>query len=188
MKVFVACSVLEDEIKKAMQELGLNNNLSYIEAALHVDLKKLENALKATLADMQNKGEKSAVLLGTKCHPNIEEIAADFNAKIINGSNCIELLLGEEEIKRLDQEAKTFYLTGGWLKNWRKIFIEGLKWDAIDARMNFGFYDRLLLLDTGLREFSDEEILEFFEYTQVPVEIYPVTLDHFKEKLWEIAE
>jgi hypothetical protein len=38
------------------------------------------------------------------------------------------MLLGPE-MARLDSEAKTFYITGGWLENWRHIFIDGLKWD-----------------------------------------------------------
>jgi len=40
-----------------------------------------------------------------------------------------------------------------------------------------------LLIDTGLSQVNDEELLEFFEYTQVPVEIYPADLDHLKKEI-----
>lgn len=59
------------------------------------------------------------------------------------------MLLGGQEMAQLDAEDRTFYLIGGWLANWRKIFIEGLKWDKVDARLNFGYHDLILLLDTG---------------------------------------
>ena len=105
----------------------------------------------------------------------------------MNGSNCIEILLGEEKVRELDNECSTFYITDGWLKNWRSIFCEGdYKWDAIDARMNFGRYERILLLDTGLTEFTDEEIIDFYEFTEVPIETYPITLDHLKQEILEL--
>jgi len=42
-----------------------------------------------------------------------------------------------------------------------------------------------LLLDTGVCEFNDEDILGFFEYTQVPIEIVSVDLVVFKEHVAE---
>lgn len=186
-KVFVACSILSEEIHNAIEGLGFDIKVLYIDAALHVDLDKLETAINGKLEEVKNMRGKPAILVGSKCHPDIETIADKYDAKIIASSNCIELLLGNK-MKELDQESKTFYITSGWLKNWRKIFVEGLKWDSIDAKQNFGYYDRILLLDTGLSEISDEDILEFFEYTQVPIEIYPVTLENFKQELLNLSE
>jgi hypothetical protein len=80
------------------------------------------------------------------------------------------------------------YRKGGDLENWRKIFVEGLKWDEIDARQNFGYYDRILLLDTGITPVDDEKILEFFDYTQVPVEILPIDLEHFRREVEKLLE
>ncbi|QDR82844.1 DUF1638 domain-containing protein [Sporomusa termitida] len=71
------------------------------------------------------------------CHPDIENIAADCGSNTLPAKNCIEILLGGR-LKELDAQAKMFYITGGWLENWRKIFIEQLKWDSIDARQNLG--------------------------------------------------
>ena len=58
--------------------------------------------------------------------------------------------------------------------------MEGQGWDEIDARQSFGFYDKILLLDTGIMEINDEDLLEFFEYTQVPIEIETIDLAEFK--------
>ncbi|MBU7007886.1 DUF1638 domain-containing protein [Phosphitispora fastidiosa] len=179
--VFVACSMLKAEIEKVMEELNSENRILFFDAALHVDFDRLEKALVSRLEEA-GKDEKPAVLVGTKCHPEIQDIIARYQAKIVSGINCIELLLGEK-MKDLDAEAKTFYVSYGWLKNWKKIFVEELKWDSVDARINFGYYDRIVYIDTGLQEINDEEVLEFYEYTGVPLEIYPVDLENMKKEI-----
>jgi len=188
-KTFVVCSILAEEVEKAMRELGLSNRLHYIAGALHVNFDKMGHALTESLDELKGAEEQSALIVGTKCHPDIRKIAESYNSGIIHGSNCIEMLLGEEKLQELDNECNTFYITSGWLKNWRSIFCEGgLEWDPVDARINFGRYERILLLATGSAEFADEDILEFFGYTEVPIETYPVTLDHLKKKILEILD
>jgi len=41
------------------------------------------------------------------------------------------------------------------------------------------------MLDTGVSDFNDEDILEFFEYTQVPIEIESIDLAVFKKNVAE---
>jgi len=189
LKTFVVCSILSLEIEKVMKELGLNNSIRYIPAALHTDLEKLKNALTDNLDELKRSGDQGALVIGTKCHPEIRKIAENYGSRIMCGSNCIELLLGEEKMNELDKECNTFYMTSGWLRLWREIFCQSVMgWDPVDARINFGRYERILLLDAGLAEFSDEDIFDFFEFTQVPIETYPITLDHFKKKMLEILE
>lgn len=181
--IFVGCSILEVEIKAIMQELQIDNQIEYIDAALHVDLDLFEKALYDKIRPIADtNAAQLLVLIGTRCHPNLPAIVDKYQGKVVNSSNCIELLLGETMAK-LDSEAKTFYLTIGWLKRWRDIFIKGLGWDSIDARINFGMYDRIIVIDTGLIGISEEEILDFFDYCQVPIETYTTTLDHLKKEL-----
>lgn len=180
-KVFIGCSMLQDEINKIIKDTGLTNNILYIDAALHVNLDQLEQALTEKLNHLADNAQP-IILVGNKCHPDIMHLADQCHGKIVNASNCIELLLGNK-MNDFDQEAKTFYLTSGWLARWRDIFIKGLGWDSTDARQNFGYYDRVILIDTGFNEISDEELLEFFEYTQVPIEIYTTTLENLKSNI-----
>lgn len=180
-KTFIGCSMLQDEINKIISEIGLQNNILYIDAALHVNLDQLEDALTEKLNHVSEKAQP-IILVGNKCHPNIVPLTDKYQGKIVNSSNCIELLLGDK-MSDLDQEAKTFYITSGWLARWRDIFVKGLGWDSIDARQNFGRYDRIILIDTGFDKISDEELLEFFEYTQVPIEIYTTTLENLKSNI-----
>jgi hypothetical protein len=161
---------------------GKDVDITYLDAGLHVDFDKLAGSLADVLNDMA--GDDISLVIGNECHPEMEKIAASCNGRVAPAKNCIEMLLGDK-MAEMNSEAKTFYLTSGWLENWRKIFVEGLKWDEIDARQNFGFYDRLLLLDTGLSPIEDEKILEFYEYTQVPVEVMPIDLANFRKMLEE---
>ena len=180
MTKLLCCEILRAEIEQLLKTKQ-NVEIHYLEAGLHADLKKMETAIKTALAGI---GSNEDVLLGfgNMCHPELESIAADYGANVLAGKNCIEILLGDK-LKEFDAEARTFYITNGWLENWRKIFIEQLKWDKIDARQNFGFYERIVLLDTGLIPIEDETILEFFEYTEVPVEIVPIELDNLEKLL-----
>jgi len=97
--------------------------------------------------------------------------------------DCAEILAGKEFLTEINQGGDEFYLTPGWLEYSDEIFKQGLGWDTIDARQNLGFYNRVVLLDTGVRPIDDLEILEFYDYCQVPVEIVPLSLEHFKNRL-----
>ncbi|MGB9903327.1 MAG: DUF1638 domain-containing protein [Desulfotomaculales bacterium] len=181
MHCIVCCGILRRELEVLFREVCGNNqsapDVVYLEAALHVDFKKIHAALQKALTDLSPKYRQLTLVYGQLCHPEMEELARQFGARAIPARNCIEMLLGEEMAKT-DQEARTFYLTPGWLDNWQKIFIEGLGWDSVEARQNFGFYDRILLLDTGVTPLAEETILEFFEYAQVTIEIRPVGLQN----------
>lgn len=179
-KVFVGCSMLEKEIKQVMQELGLQNKIVFIDAALHVNLERLEEAVRRRLDETSHIG-KPIILVGNKCHPDMDTITKEYDGQIVPWGNCLELLLGDK-MKELDKEAKIFYITSGWLEKWKEIFITGLGWDEIDGRQNFGFYDKILLLDLGT-PIDDMDLLEFYEFTQVPIEPYPISLDNLRKEL-----
>lgn len=183
MVKIIACGIMRHELEFLLKEHDIDTG--YIDAALHIDENRLAGALTGKLKDA---GGNVAVVIGAHCHTDMAGIIAAHNSRLINAASCIEMLLGSEEKARLDAEANTFYLTSGWLEQWRAIFIDGQKWDAVDARQNFGYYDRILLLDTGIAPVNDEKILEFYEYTQVPIEIMPVDLRHLNKLLEELID
>jgi hypothetical protein len=177
-KRLLCCEILRDEIEQLLK--GKNIEITYLEAGLHTDFKKLEDAINNALESMGNCG--ASLGYGTMCHPGMEAIASAKGSKVMQAKNCIEMLLGDQ-LAELEAQSRTFYITGGWLANWRKIFIDQLHWDNVDARQNFGFYERILLLDTGLVLIDEEKILEFFDYTEVPIETLPVNLDNLEKLL-----
>lgn len=181
--MIVCCGILQKEIEHLMQ--GREEEILYLDAGQHVDPEALARSVTGALKGIN--GTNIPLVIGRQCAPDMEKLAGELGARLIRAGNCIEMLLGDL-LAEYDAEARTFYITGGWLENWRKIFVDGLKWDEIDARQNFGYYDRILLLDTGLAPIDDEKILEFYDYTQVPIEIRPVNLDHFRKLLEEIID
>lgn len=180
-KKILCCGILRHELEHLLGER--NADITYIDAALHVDLDKLAQSVTENLRGMD--GNDILLIIGNQCHPELEQIAAEHGGRVIQAKSCIEMLLGEK-MAELDAEAKTFYLTSGWLENWRKIFMEGLGWDAVDARQNFGYYDRILLLDTGIVPIDDMNLLEFYDYAQVPVETMTVDLDNLRKLLEQL--
>lgn len=176
-KNLICCGILKNELSYIFK----NNDVkvTFIEAALHVDYEKMAESL--TQAAEAVGGNSNVFVIGNECHPKMDRLIAD-KGKVVQARNCIEMLLGEK-MAQFDAEARTFYLTPGLLENWKKVFIEGLKWDSVEARLKFGYYERILFLDTGVVPIDDEKILEFFEFTQVPIEITQVSLEHLKTVL-----
>jgi hypothetical protein len=76
-----------------------------------------------------------------------------------------------------------FYLSPGWLDAWRNIF-EQLGWGQIEARLHMGSFRGVVYMDT-LKDASlrEQELLEFFDFTNLPFEVMPVDLNHFKSLL-----
>ena len=180
-KKILCCGILRHEIEHLLGEQ--NKDITFIDAALHVDLDKLAQSVIENLRVMA--GSTIPLIIGNQCHPDLEQIAAEHGGRVIKAKSCIEMLLGEK-MAELDAEANTFYLTSGWLENWRSIFVEGLGWDSVDARQNFGYYDRILLLDTGIVPIDDMNLLEFYDYAQVPVETMTVDLENFRQLLEQL--
>ncbi|OPX93572.1 MAG: hypothetical protein A4E53_00215 [Pelotomaculum sp. PtaB.Bin104] len=183
----LCCGILRKEINAILPELTREYgkiDITYVDPGLHVDLDKLSAALAQKLAEMKQTSGKLTLVYGSKCHPDMDQLACNWDAKILEPPDCISLLAGPQR-DLLDRECRTFYLSPGWLEHWERIFKTGLGWDTIDARQNMGFYDRILLLDTGVASLSDEKILEFYDYCQVPVDIFPVELDYMKQSLFK---
>jgi hypothetical protein len=78
------------------------------------------------------------------CHPDIIEILEHYNAKKIKAGNCLEAMVGPDEIKRLNQEGKAFFLSVGWVNNWEKMFALGKESFDFDIKPMFDGYRRII--------------------------------------------
>ncbi len=90
-------------------------------------------------------------------------------------------------MKELEQN-HTMVMTPSWVRLWPESMKRLLGWTEVDFRINLGRYERILVLDPGLVPLTDEEILEFFDLVQVPVEVEPLSLDHFHRVLMQLLE
>lgn len=174
----LCCSILQREVEHVLKKNGIQAEITYLDCALHVFPDRLGMEVRNYLKSSPG----AVVIYGNKCCMNMEKIAAENDAVLIGANNCVEMILGTEW-ERQDQAAKTFFLTGGWFENWNLIVIETLKWDRVDARQNFGYCDRILMVDTGLVEMPETQLLEIFDYTGVPIENFTTDLNHFESLL-----
>jgi len=183
----VACGIFKPELEQVLKQINeesiFNDDIkvSYLAPALHVDYHQLKLGITKALDEVSQ--EKRLLMFGSMCHPELDEFTEQYHVIRPTQGNCIELILDKKRKEEIEKSARVFFLTSGWLRNWQDIFKGGQGWDEIDARQNFGFYDKIILLDTGVSEFNDEELLEFFEYTQVPIEIEYVGLATFKQNV-----
>lgn len=187
MKIcFLACGIFELELEHTLAEIRKENLFdaelvaTYLQSSLHVDLKKLKDVILNGLDNIAS--DRIILLYGSKCHNEFHEFLRDYQITRFPQSNCIELILGDK-MKEIDQTSNTFCLTPGWLNKWREIFSSEWGLDEVALRQNFGYYDRVLLIDTGLCELSDEKILDFFDHTHVPIEVEQVGLEVFKNNI-----
>jgi hypothetical protein len=186
-RIIIACDILRSEMEYALK-CSQKYQVEYIwlGAGLHNDLEALENGLEAAwekIPENLRGTPEIRLMIGQGCLPHMTEWAAGKNVRLLPTQNCLTALLGEERLKELEQ-GRTMVITPSWLRrNW--FAEEGIRsllgWDNTDFRINFGRYDRILVLDSGLESLSDEEILEAFSVIEVPLEVASLSLEKFKK-------
>ncbi len=183
--VLVVCGVFADELESLLPDAG-RPDILWLDPALHVNFDRLEGELVAALKKVNSADRNVRVLFGSGCHPDICRMVLNHGASIWSVGNCIEAFCGKEEKEALEAD-RTMIMTPGWVRAWPRI-MEALGWDVVDVRINLGIYDRILLLEPGVNPLTEDEILEFFDLVQVPVEIRPCNLDRFRAVLDDLVE
>ena len=182
-KKISACQIFTDELPAVLPEEYRDIYITWLDPGLHYNFDKLEIALKQALKDAATEGADARFLFGNGCHPDMCHIINSHCGKILGTKNCVEAFCHESD-DELEQN-RTMVITPGWIRFFPSM-MAAAGWDEVDIRQNFGLYDRFLLMDTGINPLSEEEILEFYDLTQVPVEIQQISLDHFRAKLIEL--
>jgi hypothetical protein len=160
-----------------VREKALDLKVLFLDAALHVNFDRLKERLTQALEGQRKEGMELKVLYG-HCHPEIMEIVDRYGAKKIDAGNCLEAIVGREEIRRLDAEAKTFFLTAGWVNNWESMFALGKEDFNFDFSSMFGPYKRVIVFDTGVIAIDENKVEQFSKLANLPVERRRITLDH----------
>jgi hypothetical protein len=172
----VGCSVFRREFEHV---LGEEVEVDWLPSKLDVTPGKLDEALAAALAEAPG----AACLYGA-CSPDIDALLAERGGRRLPVKNCVEAFLSREERAAFGDRA--FIMTATLLKEWRSVYMDAMGWDEIDGRINFGMYDVIVLLDFGLEPIDDIDVLEFFDFTQTPIDIVPATLDRFRDLVREL--
>jgi hypothetical protein len=121
------------------------------------------------------------------CHTEWPRVTEKRDTAYPKAANCVEVLLGTEKKKAFDEGENVYFLTMGGLRQWKEIYRQGHGWDDADARVNFGYFEKIIVLDSGVFPVSDEDLFEFFDFTQVPVEVMPISLDHFTSVVLDLC-
>jgi hypothetical protein len=187
----LSCGIFRFELEKLLpeirEELGIDDiQAEFLPPALDVNAGLLEESVAGKLEARQN--GKNVLLYGSMCHTEWGRITEKSGAVYPKASNCVEILFSPERKKESDSSANVYYLTMGGLKLWKEIYRQGHGWDSADARVNFGYFEKIVVLDTGIFEITDEELFEFFEYTQIPVEVMKISTDYFKSLVLDLCK
>ncbi|MGD0884636.1 MAG: DUF1638 domain-containing protein [Thermodesulfovibrionales bacterium] len=175
--VCISCGIFRDELEYLVKEKGLDWDIVFLGAALHVNFDKLKARLIEALEKNRKPGTDLRVVYGS-CHPEMSEILDRYGAKKIKAANCLEAMAGPNEIKRLNAEAKTFFLSAGWANNWEEMFAQGREDFDFDFKSMFGSYKRIIVFDMGVIPIDEEKVAKFSQFTGLPVERRQITLDH----------
>jgi hypothetical protein len=186
----ISCGIFRYELEKVLPEieaeLDCKISTDVLAPALDTNADLLENSVAEKLA---SHGDKKTILLyGSMCHTEWPRIIGESGVVYPKAANCAEILLSPEKKKAFDAEGNVYFLTMGGLKQWKEIYQQGHGWDAADARVNFGYFEKIIVLDTGVFEISDEDLFEFFDFTQIPVEVMQISLDYFKSVLTDLCK
>ncbi|MBC7360508.1 MAG: DUF1638 domain-containing protein [Desulfacinum sp.] len=181
MKTVVACRIFEDELRACLRERD-DVKIHWVDAALHANLDRLEKDIRNRLEALSVQGGARFLFFGAGCHPELGKIADEYGFEAAPFRNCLEWLAGPEA--REMERDRTMLMTPAWVRVWPQIMAV-MGWDQVDARIQLGRYDRILVLDAGLHSLSDEEILNFFDLVQVPLMIEPVDVRDFCARIRE---
>ena len=152
--VIIACQTIENEVLAAMAAEGLDYPIRWIESGLHNVPKLLNQRLQEELDACV--GFDTVLLAMSFCGNSLIGLKTqDFQLVIPRSDDCITLVLGS--IERRQETGYTYFLTEGWLKGERNIWVEYQKsiehygekrgkkiFDAL-----FAHYKYLALVDTG---------------------------------------
>ncbi|MDR1037150.1 MAG: DUF1638 domain-containing protein [Deltaproteobacteria bacterium] len=189
-RVLIACGIFDEELEGALKHLQDAYDLTVIRLppGYHCVIEELEAKLREALEGVAPEDRAGVrLMIGRNCLPDMRDFCAREGVRCLPTANCLSAMVGDERLKELE-DGKTMVITPAWI---RSMFLHPdgiptfLRWDATDFRINFGRYDRMLVLETGTPP-TDEEILECFDLFGNPVfDSEPCGPDHFNRLVRE---
>ena len=202
----VSCGTMNLELSHLKKEGFLDaQKIYYTKPGLHQDCHELERQLIQRITMAKEKTDKVIVVYGGKfCYVNVDEPTRTMQKIIkeqgpgvgrVQATHCMDMIAGEAERDQIAQELaggeKVWWMTPGWIEYRHQVF-EG--WDKGIANENFPKHtggaivlDGIGYVDKYMAE-KPEEFLEYCDWMGIPIQGYPVPLDHFKSLLLDQAK
>ena len=180
MYTIIACGIFKDEIERLRADLGFPFKARYLGPGLHVDFDELKDALEEELNRASSDGSQGTIVAYGQCHPKMDAILKPYHAALMDCQNGVDAFISRQAVEKKARDGLFFYLSPGWLDAWKDIFKQ-LGWDPEIARQQMGSFKGSVYIDTMKdAQEREEELLEFFDFTNLPFTIMPMELDHFK--------
>lgn len=182
-KICIACGIFQKEIQKLKEEGKMNIECIFIDSIYHIYPENLKIKLEK---EVEKYSEKDIILLYGDCYSNIVDMEKHKNIKRVKGINCVEIILGTEEYKKLRKEGAFFFMPE-WILRWRDIFEKHLGLTEVTAKMIMqDMHTKLIYIDTGIIATPLKELKEASEYVGLPYEIMKINLDCILKKVLEL--
>lgn len=193
MNIYIlSCGVFEPELNYILNEINKDNifdiniNVKYLPFGLHTNLDKLKSVILTNLEDINN--DRVILLYGSKCHYMFHDFLKDYkNIITFEDSNCMELIINNNDNKVLEN-SDNLYITTGWVLKFDELNKFSKAVDMYDIRHQYGQYENVIIGDTKVNNISDDMIFDLFEKIEVPIEIEDTNLSIFKNKIINAIE
>jgi len=153
--LIMACRTVENELRMAMAQAGVDYPVLFLEAGLHLWPDRLREAIQHDLDRIEN---VDVVLMGYGfCGKGLVGVKSGrFKIVVPRVHDCISLLLGSAAVRN-QYGADIYFLTGGWLDHELSIVKEyehsvaryGEQKAARIFKLTMKNYTRLTAIDTG---------------------------------------
>ena len=183
----IACSIFQAEIQFLIDRHLLEGPVKFIDSMYHMNPAQLEKQLNETLTSNVDEGDVANVLVYGECHAGMNDMSTK-GVHRTNAMNCIELVLGRELYRKLRKEG-AFFLLPEWTHRWKQVFSVELGLNESTAKDFFGeMHKSIIYLDTGIKPVPQHLLHEISDFTGVPVQVMPISLDNLIETIQEAAK
>ncbi len=172
----ISCSLFRSEIELLRSRQELKMPVVYLNSILHIYPEKLQTVMdKVILREI--KKEQKVVLLYGECHAYIADYVKNPDVERVKGLNCIEIILGKEQYKRI-QKDRIFCFMPEWINRWEDIFKSHLGLNRENARAFMkDMHSKAVYIDTGVAPIPSKIIQEIQDYIGLSMDIMPVNLN-----------
>lgn len=201
----VSCGVMSLELRHLRKEGFLDTeHLLLTTPGLHENMRELESQLDRRIRQAKEKADKVLVVYGgTFCYVNgheptrtMQTLVAEHGPNVarVTATHCMDMVASKQERERIAQEVAggepVFWMVPGWIQFRDKVFFE---WDRGLANENFPRHSGGAIVLDGIGYFNryleehPEELLDYSDWMQIPIQGYDLSLDRFKSLLAEQA-
>ncbi len=191
--LIIACRTISDELNLAMEQVGCDYPVLWIESGLHLNPELLKKRLQEELDHISNV-KRVFMAFGFCGNALLDLKPPSYQMIFPRVDDCITLLLGSaEKRKQVSGEMGTYFLTKGWLEYETNIWseyqatIKRLGQEKADRmyKILLSHYRRLGIIETGAFDMAQflARSKEIARHLKLEHQVIPGTLDYLRKLL-----